>query len=36
MKYNMIFLVYVDDTIISGTDKHSIEYEVESLGVIYD
>ena len=36
MKYNMIFPVYVGDKILAGTDKNSIEYEVEILVVISD
>ena len=36
MKSNMIFLVYVDGTIIYGPDKQAIEAEIKSLGVIYD
>ena len=36
MKYNIIFLVYVDDAILSGTDKQSIEAEIKSLGVSSD
>ena len=36
MKSNIIFLVYVDDVILSGTDKQFIEAEIKSLGVSSD
>ena len=36
MKYNINFLVYVGNTIITGTNKQSIEREIKSLGFISD
>ena len=33
MKSNIIFLVYVDDIILSGPNKQAIEAEIKSLGV---
>ena len=33
MKYSIIRLVYVDDAIPAGTEKHTIESEIKSLGV---
>ena len=36
MKYNMICLVYVDDTIIYDPEKQAIDAEMKSLGVSSD
>ena len=36
MKYNMIFIVYVDNTILSSPEKKSIEAETNILGDISD
>ena len=33
MKYNMIFLVYVNNTIIYGINKEAIEVKIQILGV---
>ena len=36
MKYNMIFLVYVDDAILYGPNKQAIEAEIKILGISSD
>ena len=36
MKSKTISLVYVDDTVLAGTNKYSIEFEIVSRGVRFN